>query len=139
MLLARLSSLLFGVYLLAGCASEQVHGNSADHAERKGVHSGQRERIEYFYSALPTCEIEGYPEIRVVRSAHHGNVTFEKSQDYPGFSRDNVRWECNKKLLGSTRVFYESNPDFHGNDSVSIEVLFPSGGIRTVTIAITVL
>ena len=62
-----------------------------------------------------------------------------QGQDYPSFSRDNVRWECNRKLLGSTQVFYESAPGFHGKDSVSIEVRFPSAGIRTVDIDVTVL
>jgi hypothetical protein len=49
-----------------------------------------------------------------------------------------VRYECNRKLVPSTQVFYQSNPDFHWKDSFTIEVRFPSSGLRTVVYVIEV-
>ena len=85
----------------------------------------------FYYTIFPTCESEGYTEITVVKAPKHGRVSSDQGQDYPNFARDNVRWECNRKLVPSTQVFYQSDAGFQGKDAFSITVRSPSSGVRT--------
>jgi hypothetical protein len=137
----RMIGLVLGLCVLSGCvippANTQLQG--ANQVVTRGVHSGVSAKVEAFYSVMPTCEIKGYPEIMIVSAPSHGNVTFEKHDDYPNFGRDNVRWECDKKLVGTMQVFYESKPDFHGHDTFTLKVIFPDSGIRTVPFSVEVL
>lgn len=105
----------------------------------KAVHSGQKERIAYFYALRADCESEGYPEIMVVRSPGKGSISTEQDKAYPQYTRDNTRFECDKNLAAATLVYYQSEPGFHGLDSVTIMIRFPDSTARTESYAIQVL
>jgi hypothetical protein len=127
--------ILVAVRLITGCSTDSPKPTYSTH---RGVHSGMRERVDYFYSLQPSCEISGYPEVKVVRAPKSGDVSIEKGEDYPTFPKGNVRWDCDRALAGSTRVFYQSKPGFHGNDTFSIEVRFPDARIETVRFLVDV-
>jgi hypothetical protein len=95
--------------------------------------------VGFYYSVFPTCESEGYAEILVVSAPNHGKVSSDRGQDYPSFTKDNVRWDCDKQLVPSTQVFYESEPGFVGKDSFSITIRFASSGVRTDSYDVAVL
>ena len=139
MRLTLIALFLVTACLGTGCATDGARAQKPSYTEHRGVHGGMRERVDFFFSVLPTCEISGYPEVRVLRAPRRGDVSVEKGEDYPTFPKENVRWDCNRKLTGSTRVFYQSKPGFHGNDSFYIEVRFPDATIRTVTVLVEVL
>lgn len=139
MRLTQLSTLLISVYCCTGCADQASSAQHPSYSLHKGVHSGLKERVDFYYSVLPTCEIAGYPDVRIRKAPVRGKVSIEKGEGYPTFAKDNVRWDCNRKLVGSTQVYYQSNSEFHGNDSFTIEVWFPDSTIRTVTIFVEVL
>ena len=93
---------------------------------QKATDSGARQGVDHFYAVAPTCEIEGYPEMKVLAPPSHGEVSSSKGQTYPNFNKDNVRNVCDAKLVGSTQIFYQSAPDYHGKDSFTIEIRFPA-------------
>lgn len=38
-----------------------------------------------------------------------------------------MRYECNKRRLDGVVLHYEPNPGFTGTDSLTVDVVFPSG------------
>lgn len=107
-------------------------------ASMRGVHSGERDRINYYYELDPTCQSRGYPEITVIKAPMHGSVSTGQGEDYPNFARDNVRYECNTKRVAVTEIFYQSNADFHGSDAFTISVRYPNSNLQTISYVVEV-
>lgn len=136
----RNAAALYGIFLLLGCA-DQVHkpvpvplssGAPLSGAPLlRGAHSGEKAKIGYYYSIEPNCESSGLPEIRVTKAPAHGVASTGPGDDYPTYPKDNVRHDCNVRLLPSTRLFYQSNSNFRGRDTLEIDVLFPGGYLYT--------
>ena len=84
------------------------------------------------------CSSRGETVLRVTAPPSHGKVEFKHGKDYPYFEKDNVRVVCNKKLVESTLIWYRPDVGYAGSDSLSISVLFPSGGTRDMTYSISV-
>jgi hypothetical protein len=80
----------------------------------------------------------GYPVVRVLAAPAHGSLTTEEATDYPGYARDNQRYDCNLRKVPGTRLFYQSEPNFAGADTGVVEVIYPSAEARTVTFGLTV-
>ena len=127
----RIVTLVLGLCLVGGCTSEGTQTAGTAKPIIRGVHTGEKTKVGFYYTIFPTCESEGYTEITVVKAPKHGRVSSDQGQDYPNFARDNVRWECNRKLVPSTQVFYQSDAGFQGKDAFSITVRSPSSGVRT--------
>jgi hypothetical protein len=105
----------------------------------RGVDSGTRQVVDDYYSVRPDCGNLGYPEVNVLKTPGHGTAAVEKGEVYPNFSKDNVRYECNKNKVASTQVFYESYAGFHGRDSFTVQVRFVNSSLRLITYNIDVL
>ena len=97
----------------------------------KAVHSGQREQVAFFYDLLADCEVAGYPEVTVDRAPRNGEISTEQGKAYPSYTRENIRFECNRNLQGATLVFYQSDTNFHGRDSFTIRIRFPDATLWT--------
>jgi hypothetical protein len=91
----------------------------------KEAHSGENAKIAFFVSLSRSCRIRSYPEVRIQQPPLHGSITTAVGQDYPNYSQDNPRYACNATLAGSRQLFYQSAPDFHGDDSFIIDVRYP--------------
>ncbi len=128
---------VIAVIALVACETTTPKAN-APGALMRGVHSGERDRIDYHYDLDPTCQSSGYPEITVVKAPMHGSVSTGQGEEYPNFSHDNVRYECNRKRVSVTEVFYQSNANFHGNDAFTIKVRYPDSNLRTSSYVIEV-
>jgi len=105
----------------------------------RAVHSGSREQVAFFYDLLANCEVEGYPEISVVRGPEKGTVSVEKGKAYPRYTRENIRFECDRNPAGAMLVFYQSDPDYRGRDSFTITVRFPDSQMWTESYSVNVL
>ncbi len=101
--------------------------------------SGSRQVIDHYYSVEPDCSNSGYPEIKVIRMAGHGTVTVENGETYPNFSKDNVRYDCNKRKVATSQVVYESVGGFHGRDAFTIQVRYSNSNLRLVTYNVDVI
>lgn len=124
---------LVGVCLLGACTDQPANPqhSPASAPMTKAVSSGTKEKPAFFDSINPVCEVNGYPEITVVKVPGHGSVTVDRGQDYPSYETTNVRHECDRRLLGSTQLFYQSEANFRGTDAFSIEIRFPDNNLWT--------
>ena len=124
---------------LGACAQIPPAGELKPTILTRGVDSGERQRIDYFYSIEPDCSNSGYPEIRVLRNPGHGTVEVGNADAYPNFAKDNVRYECNRKKVPTSEVTYQSAAGFHGKDTLTIEVRYSGGNLRLVAYTVDVL
>jgi len=105
---------------------------SAPSASRMAADSGQRGKIEAYFSLDPSCASKGYAIVIVVKRPNHGILSIEIGQDYPEFAKDTVQFDCDRQLAAATEVFYQSNPGFQGYDSFEVEVLWPDRYLRRI-------
>jgi hypothetical protein len=133
---AKLTSICF---LLSACAGPPGGAALKPNMIVRGVDSGARQVVDDYYSVQPDCGNFGYPEIKILRMPGHGTVAVENGETYPNFGKDNVRYECNKRKVASSRVLYESNSGFHGKDSFTIQVRFENSNLRLITYNVDVL
>jgi zinc ribbon protein len=104
----------------------------------RAVHSGQREQVAFFYDLLANCEVESYPEVTVTSAPTQGTVSVEQGKAYPRYTRENIRFECDRNLAGASLVFYQSGANYRGRDSFTIHVRFPDSEIWTQTYTVSV-
>jgi hypothetical protein len=116
--------------MLAACADS---GSLKPSVIVRGVDSGSRQVIDHYYTVEPDCGNAGYPEIHILRQPDHGVLSVENGETYPAFSKDNVRYECNKKKVASIQLSYASVAGFHGKDSFTIQVRFANSNLRLVS------
>jgi hypothetical protein len=90
------------------------------------------------YTVNPDCSTMGDAHITITKKPINGDVDFQKTEVFPAFKQDNVRFACDTKKVPAVEYFYTSRPDFAGSDSFTIEVLYPNGELRTIRINVTV-
>lgn len=133
---SRIASLCF---FLSACANTPGDASLIPSIVVRGVDSGARQVVDSYYSVEPDCSNPGYPEIKILRMPGHGTVAVENGEVYPNFSKDNVRYDCNKKKVAGTQLLYESVGAFHGKDSFTIQVRYSNSNIRLFTYNIDVI
>jgi hypothetical protein len=102
------------------------------------VAMGQKLRLEFLYAIEPDCSSMGVTSVRIIEPPQHGRLTVENGQGFTGFARDNQRYGCNTRKSDGTLVFYEPESGFAGGDSMTLEVIFPTGQSSRRRYAITV-
>ncbi len=125
--------------LLAACADPPASKTMKPSVVVRGVDSGTRQVVDDYYSVEPGCSNPGYPEIKFLAMPSHGTAVAARGEVYPGFPKDNVRYECNRSKVPSSQVLYESQAGFHGHDSFTVEVRFANSIVRLVTYNLDVL
>jgi hypothetical protein len=134
--LARIASLCF---FISACADTPSGATLKPTIIVRGVDSSTRQVVDSYYSVEPDCSNPGYPEIKFLRMPNHGTVAVENGEVYPNFSKDNVRYDCNKKRVATSQITYESVAGFHGSDSFTIQVRFNNSNLRLVTYNVDVI
>ena len=137
--MSKIAAYASAVLLLSSCADTPGGPAPKPNSVVRGVDSGVRQIIDDYYSVTPDCGNMGYPEVRISQAPTHGTVAVENGETYPSFAKDNVRYDCNKKKIASSQVFYESSPGFHGKDSFTIQVRYVNSNLRLVTYNVDVL
>lgn len=94
----------------------------------RGVHSGLKEQVAFYYDLAPDCRVQGYPDVMVTRPPRQGALLTEQGKANSEYTRENIRFECNRHPVGATLVFYQSKPSFRGRDWFTISVRFPETG-----------
>jgi hypothetical protein len=129
-------SLPLAALVLTGCV---VHLDLEDDKPlQRAVHTGERSTVGYFYALKPTCEAEMLPEITVLKSPLHGNITFEAGEAYPHYTSSNIRSACNQNPAPGTLLLYQSGTGFEGVDSFQISVRYPNSHVKTLTYQVAV-
>jgi hypothetical protein len=93
----------------------------------RAVAAEQKLRLDFLYSINPDCSSLGFSTVRIIEPPKNGRLTVENSTGFTSFPQGNVRYECNKRRLEGVVLHYEPNPGFTGTDSLTVDVVFPSG------------
>jgi hypothetical protein len=125
--------------VLSACATTPTASALKPSTVIRGVDSGVQQVVDDYYSVAPDCSNLGYPEIRIMSAPGHGTVAVDNGDAYPSFAKDNVRYECNKAKVATSRLMYKSNPGFHGKDSFTIQVRYVNSNLRLLAYTIDVL
>jgi len=129
---------MLGLVVAASLAACAVTDSKQIAPEDRSVQSGARDKIAYFYNLTASCQPEGVPQVTVTKTPGNGSVTIGTGDDLPQYPADNPRSACNQQPVGSTEVYYQSRPDFHGVDDFSIEVRYSSTFTQTYSYNLTV-
>ena len=129
---------MLGLVVAASLAACAVTASKQNAPEDRSVQSGTRDKIAYFYNLTVSCQPEGVPQVTVTKTPGNGSVTIGTGDDLPQYPADNPRSACNQQPVGSTEVYYQSRPDFHGVDDFSIEVRYSSTFTQTYSYNLTV-
>jgi hypothetical protein len=88
---------------------------------------GQKIRLEFLVSIDPDCSSIGPTVVRILESPQHGRLTVENGQGFASFPKENQRYDCNMRKTDGTFVFYEPDAAYVGKDSMTIDIIFPTG------------
>jgi transglutaminase-like putative cysteine protease len=89
--------------------------------------AGEKLRVEFLYAIEPDCSSIGTTSVRILEQPQHGRLTVQKGQGFPGFEKDNQRYDCNTRKSEGTFVFYEPKAGYGGKDTFTLDVIFPTG------------
>ena len=84
------------------------------------------------------CNSHGQVSVGLIEQPQGGRIDVRPTRAYPNFISYNTRSRCNTRKLPATLVTYRASPGFTGSDNVTIEAVFPSGGVRRYRFAISV-
>ena len=124
---------IFGVVVLAAAAvavvpaAAQVQQVTPNY---KVVQQGRSIEVDHFGSYNPDCSPVGRATVGLTSAPQGGTVETAFGRDYPTFTNNNVRFQCDKRSLPSTQIFYRASPGFTGPDTFSVEVVFGTGEAR---------
>jgi hypothetical protein len=99
-------------------------------AETRTVIAGKPFKLFSAVSTNPDCSAAGDIVIRVVSPPSNGRVSIARGGVFPSFPPSNVRSECNRRRVPGTIAIYTAQRGYTGPDSVSLEVIYPSGHVR---------
>jgi hypothetical protein len=91
------------------------------------VPSDQKRRIDFIYWLEPDCSTPELPVLRVVEQPRSGKLAVERGTGFTNFPQTNPRSECNRRKSEGVTLVFEPNPHFVGIDSITVEILYPSG------------
>jgi len=99
-------------------------------AQTKTVIAGKPFKLYQAYSTNPDCSSSGDVVIRVTSPPSNGSVSIARGGVFPNFPASNVRSACNRRRVPGTIATYTARRGYAGPDSLSIEMIYPSGDQR---------
>ena len=96
----------------------------------KVVEHGRSVKVANYGSYNPDCSSIGRATINLMSAPQGGTVETANGHDYPVFTSNNVRFQCDKRSLPSTQLYYRAAPNFTGTDTFTVEVVFSGGEAR---------
>ena len=104
----------------------------------KSALSGVKLRLAFDTALNPDCSSVGKTVIRVTLAPAHGTATVEDGTGYSGFDEKNQRYHCNEQKSNGAILWYQSEKGYAGPDTLSYQVIYPTGGTREATVDLTV-
>jgi hypothetical protein len=107
-------------------------------AQTKTVVAGKPFRLDFAYATNPDCTSNGDVVVRVTSPPSNGSISISRSRVFPKFPASNIRSACNSRRVPGTIATYIARRGYTGPDTVSLEMIFPSGLHRQQTYYLTV-
>jgi hypothetical protein len=127
------------VFLIALGISVAGSGKaSAQAAFSVNVAAGHQVRALWTYSINPDCTSLGPIVVRITQAPQQGRVSIRNDRAFPNFPNSNVRNVCNARRVPGVAAYYQAASGYVGFDSISFDVIFPSGSYRQYTTNIQV-
>jgi hypothetical protein len=115
----------------AQTAKQKVPAQSEKQATlHRTVLTNTRTKVLTYYALNPNCSPTGTVTVRVIKEPTNGKLETDVGPDFTHYPKDNVLSKCNEKESQVARIWYQSNPDFKGNDEALFEVIYPNGKAR---------
>jgi hypothetical protein len=128
----RVSVPILTILSLCGCEAAQPPPTPATSNEPPTitrptvtVMSGKLQRIDFISVVHADCTSAGYVTVRIITPPAHGELTMERGVDYPTYSKDNQRYQCNLRQVPVINIYYRSSPGYVGDDAATIEWISP--------------
>jgi hypothetical protein len=125
------------VALAIVCSISAAHAQLFGGPTRYAV-SGKPLKIYSASSTNPDCTSAGSVEVRITQPPQNGRIVVSSRQVFPSFPESNVRSACNRRRVPGVELSYVSNRGYAGPDSASVEVIYPTGLLRTVSVSVSV-
>lgn len=93
------------------------------------VPSGQPQQIFFIAHLEPDCRPLPMGTSALLESPAHGRVTLQRGVDFPYFSANNPRSQCNTRRVPGNKLIYQSAPGFVGEDGFVIELIGKYGNV----------
>jgi len=126
---------LAAVVVLGGCQSTE---GPATVQSSFVVPAGVERLIHQDYDINGDCSSQGDIVVRVTSPPQHGVITVRPGTVHPTFPASNTHSACNSRSVVGKQTWYRPAPGYVGEDSVAIEVVYPTGHDRTYQISISV-
>jgi hypothetical protein len=123
---------VFGFAMLVTVARAQSVDNQIT------TRPGRMATLDFFYSVYPNCSSRGEPRVQVTSYPENGGFFVATRDRHPKFPLGSNLHKCNARRVPSTVLYYKSNQQYIGNDTVSVEVIYPDGSQTDVNYSITV-
>ncbi|GEM_PF-1352709 len=104
----------------------------------KSAVAGVPLRLDFVTALNPDCTLIGKTVIRVTAKPNHGTARVEDGTGYSSFDAKNQRYHCNEQKTNGELVWYTPAKDYTGPDSISYEIIYPTGNKSATTVDITV-
>ena len=102
------------------------------------VAAGRSVSLMTLSSIDPTCHALGPVTVTVLEQPRGGYIQISQTKDFPSFNTLNSRSRCNTMKLPATRVTYQSAGNYLGLDFVTVEAIYPEGGVKRIRVAVSV-
>jgi hypothetical protein len=100
---------------------------------------GDTERqIDWAYDLHEDCSSMGKTVVRITAQPAHGTAAIRYGDVYPAFPSGNPRSACNKKPAAGVQLWYRPESGYAGDDTVSVDYLYPNGREEAKSYLITV-
>jgi hypothetical protein len=115
-----------------------LFSSNAAIAQTRTVVAGKPFKLHEAYATNPDCSSVGDVVIRVVSPPSNGRVSIARGRVFPNFPPSNVRSDCNRRRVPGTIATYTAQRGYSGPDSVSLEIIYPTGLLRQTSHSIMV-
>jgi hypothetical protein len=105
---------------------------------QRTVLTNTRTKVLTYYALDPNCSPTGTVTVRILKEPTNGKLETDVGPDFTRYPKNNVLAKCNDKESQVARIWYQSNPNFKGNDEAEFEVIYPDGKARQGRLIITV-
>jgi hypothetical protein len=115
-----------------------LFSSNAAIAQTRTVVAGKPFKLHAAYATNPDCSSMGDVVIRVVSPPSNGRVSIARGGAFPNFAPPNVRSDCNRRRVPATIATYTAQRGYTGPDSVSLEIIYPTGNVRQTSYSLMV-
>ena len=104
----------------------------------KTVMAGQSLSLSKFSSLKKDCTQDGDISVKVLTQPEHGAVQVNQVMAFSEYEPGDPHFQCNNKKAPMTEITYRAQAGYAGDDTIVLQVFFPSGNAPTILYRLSV-